>query len=120
MSAAGNACSPGRYADAVMLTSPRCVWPGCYRPTSQCQADHMLPHLDDGPTSTANGAPLCGHHNRWKTSGYTTHRDRDGHWHHHRPDGTEIGWRADLHSTEIRTDFDWQLEHVTLDQLLAA
>ena len=20
----------------------------------------------------------------------------DGHWHHHRPDNTEIGWRAEL------------------------
>ena len=54
----------------------------------------MVPHVDDGPTTTRNGAPMCGHHNRWKTHGYTTHRDHDGHWHHHRPDGTEIGWRT--------------------------
>ena len=110
----------GPLRDAVMLTSPRCVWPGCHRPTSHCQADHMLPHLDDGPTSAANGAPLCGHHNRWKTNGYTTRRDRNGHWHHHRPDGTEIGWRAHLHTTEIQADLRWQLRHVTLDQLRAA
>ena len=86
----------GALRDAVMLGSPWCFWPGCNRPSSQCQADHMLPHAHDGPTATHNGGPSCGHHNRWRTRGYTTWRDPDGHWHHHRPDGTEIGWRADL------------------------
>ena len=33
-------------------------------------------------------------HNRWKAIGYTTWRDPKGHWHHYRPDGTEIGWRS--------------------------
>jgi hypothetical protein len=28
------------------------------------------------------------------TRGYRTWRDPDGHWHHYRPDGTEVGWRA--------------------------
>jgi len=37
---------------------------------------------------------MCGHHNRWKATGYTTWRDPKGHWHHYRPDGTEIGWRS--------------------------
>jgi Domain of unknown function (DUF222) len=110
----------GPLRDAVMLSSPRCVWPGCCRPTTRCQADHMVPHADDGPTSTSNGAPLCGHHNRWKTSGYTTHRDRNGRWHHHRPDGTEIGWRSDMHTTQVQAKLDWQLEHLTLDELVAA
>lgn len=108
----------GPLRDAVMLSSARCVWPGCSRPTSQCQADHVLPHVNDGPTNAINGAPMCGHHNRWKTSGYTTRRDSDRHWHHHRPDGTEIGWRADLH--QDRAELDWHVERVTLDELLAA
>ena len=47
-----------------------------------------------GPTSARNAGPACGHHNRWRTRGYRTWRDPDGHWHHYRPDGTEIGWRA--------------------------
>jgi hypothetical protein len=84
----------GALREAVMLHSTRCIWPGCWRPTSQCQADHLLPHVNDGPTCAANGGPLCGCHNRFKTRGYTTHRDHHGHWHHYRPDGTEIGWRA--------------------------
>ena len=37
-----------------------------------------------------NGGPACAHHNRWKTRGYHTRRDANGHWHIHRPDGSEI------------------------------
>ena len=84
----------GALRDAVMLVSHRCIWPGCYRPASQCEADHTLPFAHAGPTAAHNGGPACGHHNRWKTRGYTTRRDPNGQWHHYRPDHTEIGWRA--------------------------
>ena len=84
----------GALRDAVMLISHRCIWPGCYRPASQCEADHVLPFANAGPTAAANGGPVCGHHNRWKSRGYRTWRDPNGQWHHYRPDGTEIGWRA--------------------------
>ena len=87
----------GALRDAVMLGSHRCIWPGCNRPSSQCQADHLLPWGTAGPTATRNGGPQCGPHNRWKTNGYRTWRDPGGHWHHYRPDHTEIGWRAELH-----------------------
>ncbi len=73
-----------------------CGWPGCPRPGNQCDADHLLPWANAGPTNTYNGGPLCGHHNRWKASGYHTWRDPQGHWHHYRPNGTEIGWRNGL------------------------
>jgi hypothetical protein len=66
----------------------RCIWPGCgHRHT---QIDHATPASQRGPTRPDNGDPLCGRHNRWKTHGYTTHRDDTGHWHIHRPDGTHI------------------------------
>ncbi len=84
----------GALRDAVMLISHRCIWPGCYRPASQCEADHALPYSNAGPTAAHNGNPACAHHNRWKTRGYRTCRDPQGRWHHYRPDGTEIGWRA--------------------------
>ncbi len=84
----------GALRDAVMLVSHRCIWPGCYRPASQCEADHVLPFSHAGPTAAHNGSPACGHHNRWKTRGYRTRRDPNGQWHHYRPDGTEVGWRA--------------------------
>ena len=83
-----------------------CVWAGCHRPASECEADHTLPWANAGPTSSWNGAPMCGHHNRWKTKGYRTWRDPDGHWHHYRPDGTEIGWRADTRTIDDRRTGD--------------
>jgi hypothetical protein len=61
-------------------------------PASRCEADHVLPYSQAGPTSTRNGGPVCNHHNRWKTRGYRTWRDPEGFWHTYRPDGTEIGW----------------------------
>jgi len=83
----------GALRDAVLMHSRWCVWPGCHRPAAQCDADHVLPWANAGPTDTGNGGPVCGHHNRWKATGYRTWRDPQGHWHHYRPDGTEIGWR---------------------------
>jgi hypothetical protein len=73
---------------AVWLQATRCLWPGCGR--RHCQIDHSRSWNEHGTTSPRNGAPLCGHHNRWKTRGYRTWRDPNGHWHTYRPDGTEI------------------------------
>ena len=80
---------------AVMLSATTCYWPGCDRPVTQCQADHLEAwHARDGTgggtTCPDNGGPLCGRHNRLKHHGFTVHRDADGTWHVHRPDGTEI------------------------------
>jgi len=74
----------------VLMAATHCIWPGCDRPASQCQADHVDPYAGAGRTDIDNGAPLCGFHNRYKTHGYRTWRDPDGRWHTHRPDGTEI------------------------------
>jgi hypothetical protein len=52
--------------------------------------DHHQPWTRDGPTTTHNGLPLCGHHNRLEHTGYHPHRHPDGTWTLHRPDGTEI------------------------------
>ena len=84
----------GALRDAVLMQSKRCTCAGCSVPAAQCQADHVLPWANAGPTDSINGGPACGHHNRWKASGYKTWRDPQGHWHHYRPDGTEIGWRS--------------------------
>ncbi|MDO8364835.1 MAG: HNH endonuclease signature motif containing protein, partial [Actinomycetota bacterium] len=84
----------GPLREAVLLHSRRCIWPGCHRPASQCDADHLLPWATAGPSATNNGGPMCGYHNRWKATTYRTWRDPHGHWHHYRPDGTEISWRA--------------------------
>jgi hypothetical protein len=81
----------GGARDAVLVHAQRCLWPGCLVDAGRCQADHSIEWNDDGPTRADNGGPLCGRHNRWKSShGYRTWRDADGHWHVVRPDGTEI------------------------------
>ena len=81
----------GRLREAVMLLTPRCIWPGCRVQSGRCQADHLHEwSAGHGPTRTDNGGPLCGRHNRFKHHGYTVHRDRTGHWHTYRPDGTEL------------------------------
>lgn len=82
----------GALREAVLLSSRRCPYPGCMVPAKLCQADHLRPAGRGGHTSVKNGAPGCGHHNRWKNNGTITLRDAKGLWHTYRPDGTEIGW----------------------------
>jgi hypothetical protein len=58
-------------AERVRLTWPRCVFPFCTRRARRCDLDHRVPY-PDGPTSTANLAPLCRTHHRMKTfAGWT-------------------------------------------------
>jgi hypothetical protein len=79
----------GASREAVWLQERHCLWPGCRSPHTQ--TDHMRDWSDQGATTPANAAPLCGHHNRWKTDhGYRTWRDPTGHWHLTRPNGTDI------------------------------
>jgi hypothetical protein len=80
----------GNARQAVLLQSSRCVVAGCAAPIRRCQADHLTEWGHHGLTDGANGAPICGRHNRLKNSGYRVHRDHDGFWHTYRPDGTEI------------------------------
>ena len=80
----------GNAREAILLQSSRCVVAGCATPIHRCQADHLTEWGRHGPTDGANGAPVCGRHNRLKNSGYRVHRDDQGFWHTYRPDGTEI------------------------------
>ncbi len=84
----------GAAREAVFLQAIRCIWPGCVDPAGRCQADHIDDWQHGGATRPANGAPLCGRHNRWKNRGYTVWRDAEGNWRTYRPDGTEIGRAA--------------------------
>ena len=81
----------GSARHAARLQSPHCIWPGCDHPTTRCEIDHLHDHAKGGHTSPANGAPLCGFHNRWKQKGFSVTRDPvTGRWRTYRPDGTEI------------------------------
>jgi hypothetical protein len=75
---------------AVILSRRRCLWPGCGRASARNQIDHTHEHSRGGLTTPCNGGPACGRHNRTKSRGYTVHRDAEGNWHVHRPDGTEL------------------------------
>jgi len=84
----------GAAREAVMLHSPRCIWPGCATPAGRCDADHTHDWQHGGITAPMNGAPMCPRHDRHKNGGYRVRRDGAGIWHTHRPDGTEIGVAA--------------------------
>lgn len=64
---------PEQMAWYVRLRDPFCVFPGCTRPSSRCDLDHIeayLPLEDGGPpgqTHPDNLAPLCRGHHRAKT-----------------------------------------------------
>jgi Domain of unknown function (DUF222) len=80
----------GVLREAVMMHSRTCIWPGCEIPAGRCEADHLDPWKSSRTTTSANGAPLCRHHNRTKNNGFITRRDSSGRWHTYRPDGTEL------------------------------
>ena len=80
----------GVQREMVMRMARWCTSAGCMVPARHCQADHTLDHRYGGTTSTGNGGPLCGFHNRQKNRGFSVHLDADGYWHTYRPDGTEI------------------------------
>ncbi|NQY56068.1 MAG: hypothetical protein HRT86_06200 [Ilumatobacteraceae bacterium] len=80
----------GAAREAVMLLATECVWAGCDRPVSWCDADHSLSWGAHGATVPRNGGPLCRAHNLQKEHDFRVHRDTNGQWHTHCPDGTEI------------------------------
>jgi hypothetical protein len=53
-----------------------CTRPGCTTEPARCQADHLIPWADGGTTDITNLGLACGHDNRAKTHGWTTHRTR--------------------------------------------
>ena len=76
---------------AVRLQRTSCYWPGCHVSVQHCQADHLLPWAEGGPTDQQNGAPACGTHNRVRNQGFTVGRDpTTGRIVVRRPDGTPL------------------------------
>lgn len=80
----------GAARQAVLMQFPTCIFPGCNRPASRCEADHLTDWQHGGGTNQVNGAPLCARHNQLKNHGFTVWRDPNGVFHTYRPDGTEI------------------------------
>ena len=81
----------GRMRDAVLMLATRCTHPGCNRPSTKCEVDHLLPWCEHGPTSVDNGCPACRHHNNWRyATGARSRLRADGSWATVRADGTEV------------------------------
>ena len=52
----------GDLRQAVHLRDRGCTFPGCDRPPRVCEAHHIVPWVDGGPTAMTNLALLCRHH----------------------------------------------------------
>jgi hypothetical protein len=55
--------TPGLWA-ALVIRDRGCVFAGCTRPVEWCEAHHVLPWSQGGPTALSNLALLCGRHHR--------------------------------------------------------
>jgi hypothetical protein len=58
----------GATRRAIELRDRECTHPYCDVPAESCQADHIIPFNDGGPTIEENGQMHCGYHNRWKST----------------------------------------------------
>ena len=47
---------------ALAIRDRGCVFAGCERPAAWCEAHHIIPWSEGGPTDTANGCLLCSFH----------------------------------------------------------
>lgn len=57
---------------------PTCVFPGCRRPSRDCDIDHLVDYQHGGPTSDTNLGPECPHHHQVKhETRWQVHRDPD-------------------------------------------
>ena len=54
----------GDLRQAIVLRDRGCVFPGCHREPRDCDAHHIKPWEDGGPTSFDNGALVCPTHHR--------------------------------------------------------
>jgi Domain of unknown function (DUF222)/HNH endonuclease len=64
---------------ALVVRDGGCVVPGCDRPPGWCEAHHLVPWLEGGPTDLANLALVCrAHHRAVHEGGWRLGRDPDG------------------------------------------
>jgi hypothetical protein len=71
---------PARLDTAARLRDGTCRAPGCTRPATRCDCDHVVPY-PAGPTTLTNTCCLCRRHHRLKTHAPGWHLTLD-------PDGT--------------------------------
>ena len=54
----------GATRRGLEIRDRRCTHPYCDRPAAECEADHIVPFAQGGPTTADNGRILCRFHNR--------------------------------------------------------
>jgi hypothetical protein len=54
----------GATRRGLEIRDRQCTHPYCDRPAADCEADHIQPYSEGGPTTQENGRVLCGFHNR--------------------------------------------------------
>jgi hypothetical protein len=76
---------------ALIVRDRGCVFPGCDRPPSWCDAHHLLPWDAGGFTDLANLVLLCDHHHRLvHEGGWRLWRGPGGTIEAHAPDGRSV------------------------------
>jgi hypothetical protein len=56
----------GATRRAIQVRDRFCSSEFCDLPAEECEIDHDEPYAAGGITTTDNGNPKCGYHNRWK------------------------------------------------------
>jgi len=62
----------GATRRAVEVAGRECFHQTCEIPAEDCEADHIVPFIEGGPTIVANGQLACDYHNRWRTRHHQT------------------------------------------------
>jgi Domain of unknown function (DUF222) len=69
---------PPKIRRAIEVRDKGCTWPTCTAPPGWCDAHHLIPHSQRGPTAERNGALLCPRHHRHVHAHGLTGRIIDG------------------------------------------
>ena len=77
--------------DAMIARDRHCAFPGCDRPPQWCDAHHIIPWWEGGPTSTSNMILLCRHHHSLIHAGKFILRGSGHEPRFYRSDGEPIG-----------------------------
>ncbi len=77
--------------DAMIARDRQCAFPGCDRPPQWCDAHHIIPWWEGGPTSTSNMILLCRHHHSLIHAGKFTLRGTGHEPRFYRANGEPLG-----------------------------